>query len=190
MKPEPDLTTVARLIDDLENEDAFERRDAIESLARLTRHHHDFPWRGRESDRAESVRKWRKWLKRERRRRRGAVVEKSILASGAIDASQLKQLLQGLPTSEQHAVFAAMIKKIGLLGPAGSAAAAALSAAMSGAGPGGPAAGSLAGAHGTAVRCQMCEKRIATARVTARADDGSWCQRAACETCVARLSWG
>ena len=67
------LERLNRYVSGLESGDAFERRDAIESLALHTQERLGFRWCGDDAQRDRAVRRWRRWLRRETRKRAGLV---------------------------------------------------------------------------------------------------------------------
>ena len=160
MADEPDIRLIQELIDALESEDAFERRQAIESLALITLQRLDFRWTGSEPDRARAVERWRRWLNRERKRRKGRQVQATIqiLSGGSIDKQALEQALKGLPPKQKQALIAQVLAKV--------------------------TQGAAQGAGGHAP-CDACAKRPATVKITSREADGSYGQRSLCEICAA-----
>src|SRR5688572_24768805 len=108
------LETLKRLIDTLESEDAFERRQAIENLALLTQQRLDFAWRGNSDERAASIRRWRRWLSREEKRRKGGDLKATldVLASGVISGAgpdlqaALEKAFKDLPPQHKKALIA------------------------------------------------------------------------------------
>ncbi len=160
MSEEVDLQVLRRLIEGLESEDAFERRQAIESLAVVTQQRLDFSWRGSAEERTLAVKRWRKWLGREEKRRKGRQVQATIqiLASGAIDQKSLEKALKDLPPAQKQALIAQVLAKV-------------------------TAEAQAAGGHGV---CERCTKRPATVKITSRAADGTYAQRTLCEVCAAK----
>ena len=160
MPEEVDLKRVAALVDQLESEDAFERRQAIEALAVFTQQRLDFRWTASPEERAAAVERWRKWLKRERRRRQGKDVQATIqiLSGGAISQAALEKALEHLPPKQKQALIAQVLAKV--------------------------TQGSMQspGAHPP---CEVCAKRPATVKITTRAPDGQYVQQALCEVCAA-----
>lgn len=166
-----DLRTVKRLIEGLESEDAFERRNAIESLALLTQQRLDFAWRGAPAERQSSVDRWKKWLAREeRRRRRTGGLQAAVdllqsvelpLGSQANLQEALEKAFKDLPAEKKKALIAQMLAKV--------AADAASQAA--------------AGGHDL---CERCKKRPATVRVTSRAKSGEYAMTQFCEICASK----
>src|SRR5262245_43989980 len=138
-----DLKAIQRLIETLESEDAFERRQAIESLALLTQQRLDFAWRGTAAERSEAVARWKQWLAREEKRRRsGAFNIKAALellhsvelpVGGPSLQEALEKAFKDLPPEHKNALIAQMLAKV-----AAEASAAAVHAA-----------------------CERCEKRPA-----------------------------
>jgi DNA-directed RNA polymerase specialized sigma24 family protein len=166
-----DLRTVKRLIEELESQDAFERRNAIENLALLTQQRLDFAWRGTEAERASSVARWKKWLAKEERRRRGGGLKAAVellqsvelpLGSGANLQEALEKAFKDLPPEKKKALIAQMLAKV-------AADAAANAAGVSG--------------HET---CERCQKRPATVRVTSRTKTGEYEQTSLCEICATK----
>lgn len=165
---ETDLRTIQRLIETLESEDAFERRQAIESLALLTQQRLDFAWRGSVEERSEAVARWRKWLSREEKRRRsGALNIKAALEllhsvelpiGGPSLQEALEKAFKDLPPEHKNALIAQMLAKV--------------------------AAETVAGAAHAA--CERCEKRPATVKITTRVQNGEFVQLALCEICAAK----
>jgi hypothetical protein len=156
------LRLVERLIRSLSSDDAFERRDAIENLALLTQQRLDYRWSGDESERADSVARWKKWLERTTKQREGKRIEAKIqiLASGNVSPSELEQHLKDLPPKHKQALVEQLIKKL-----AASASFGALEA----------------------VTCEICGKRPPSVRITSLQPDGGYERQAACELCAARL---
>ena len=162
-----DLRTAQRLIEALESDDAFERRQAIESLALLTQQRLDFSWRGTAAERGASVARWRKWLAREEKRRKSgglkAAVELlqsvEVPAGGAASLQQaLEKAFKDLPAAHKKALIAQMLAKV------------------------------TADTQGSAAHdlCESCRKRPATVKVTERTKSGSFEQTSLCEVCAAR----
>jgi hypothetical protein len=156
---ESDLRRIRRLVDELESDDAFERRDAIESLALTTQLRLGFDWRAGEEERKRAVRRWRRWLEDESERRRGDDVQATIqlLAHGQADPAALQKLLSGLPPAQKKALLAKLV----------IAKAAA------------EAPGSVPHAP-----CERCMKRPSTVRVTSLTTEGTYEQVALCEVCA------
>jgi len=162
-----DLRLVRRLIDSLESDDAFERRQTIENLALITQQRLDFSWRGSAAERAASVGKWRKWLAREERRRKGGDFKAAVellqsvevpVGSGANLQEALEKAFKDLPVEHKNALIAQMLAKV--------------------------AADSQPSASSDL--CERCEKRPATVKITARGKDGAYAQTALCEVCAAK----
>ena len=160
------LRTVKQLIDALESEDAFERRQAIENLALITQQRLDFAWRGTPEERQTSVDRWRKWLAREETRRKGGGLKAAVVllqsvelpdGGGANLQAALEKAFQHLPPEHKKALIAQMLAKV--------------------------AADSQASSHDP---CERCAKRPATVKVTERGDDGAYGHRALCEVCAGR----
>jgi hypothetical protein len=165
---ETDLRTIQRLIETLESDDAFERRQAIESLALLTQQRLDFAWRGSATERSEAVARWRKWLAREEKRRKsGALNIKAALellqsvelpVSGASLQEALEKAFKDLPPEHKKALIAQMLAKVA-------------------------AEAATSSAHET---CERCKKRPATVKLTTRVDSGDYVQLELCEVCAAK----
>lgn len=155
------LRRIQRLVEELESDDAFERRDAIESLALITQQRLGFEWGAPEPERGRAVRRWRRWLDREKERRKGEEVQATIqmLAQGQIGPATLQKLLKSLPPDQQKALLAQLVIA--------------------------KAAGEPSPGGGHAV-CEACAKRPATVKITSRTQDGSYVQRSLCEVCAAR----
>ena len=160
------LKTVKQLIDALESDDAFERRQAIENLALLTQQRLDFAWRGTPEERQTSIDRWRKWLAREEKRRKGGGLKAAVellqsvelpAGGGANLQAALEKAFQHLPPEHKKALIAQMLAKV--------------------------AADSQASSHDP---CESCAKRPATVKVTERGDDGAYGHRALCEVCAGR----
>jgi hypothetical protein len=160
--PDADLRRIARLVDELESDDAFERRDAIESLAQLTRQRLGFEWSASEEERARAVQRWRGWIEAESERRQGQEVQATIqaLAQGHVDPEALKNLLKTLPEEQKKALLAQLVI--------------AKAAAES----------SHASSHAA---CGRCAKRPATVRITSLRPDGRWAHEALCEVCAGKI---
>jgi hypothetical protein len=159
---EADLRRIHRLVDELESDDAFERRDAIEALVLTTQQRLGFDWGAPEAERERAVRRWRRWLEEESERRKGQDVQATIqlLAQGHIDPVTLKKLLKDLPAEQKKALLAQLV--------IAKAAAEAPDAA-----PHAP--------------CGRCRKRPSTVRVTSRTPSGAYEQEALCEVCAAQI---
>jgi ATP-dependent exoDNAse (exonuclease V) beta subunit len=156
-----DLRRLQRLVEELESEDAFERRDAIGELVLLTQQRLGFDWGAPGADRARAVKRWRKWLAAEGERRQGEEMQATIqaLAHGKIDPAILQKLLSTLPAEQKKALLAQLVI--------------AKAAAES--------------THGTGLAlCERCSKRPATVRVTTLRADGTYGHVALCEACSAR----
>lgn len=162
MADDPDLRRLRRLVDELESEDAFERREAIEALALATRMRLGYEWGGGDEERKRSVRRWRRWLEEESERRRGEDVQATIqlLAQGQADPAALQKLLASLPAPQKKALLAKLV--------IAKAAAEA---------PGPPP-------HAP---CERCMKRPSTVRVTSLTTKGTYEQVALCEVCAGGL---
>jgi hypothetical protein len=167
MSSDADLRTIQRLIDTLESDDAFERRQAIENLALLTQQRLDFAWRGGPAERALSVARWRKWLAREEKRRKtgGLKAAVELLQSvelpvgGASLQEALEKAFKDLPSEQKKALISQMLAKV--------------------------AAESTPGAS-SHDPCERCKKRPATVKITARAKNGEFEQTALCEVCAGK----
>lgn len=161
MTEDADLRRIQRLVEELESEDAFERRDAIEGLAAATRQRLGFDWGADDAARARAVRRWRRWLDREKEQRKGREVQATIqlLAQGHIDPSALQKLLKTLPTEQKKALLAQLV------------------IAKAAAEVQQPAA------HES---CDRCGKRPATVRITTRTNSGTFDHHALCEVCAAQ----
>jgi hypothetical protein len=162
-----DLRLVKRLIDSLESEDAFERRQTIENLALLTQQRLDFSWRGSPAERAASIGKWRKWLAREERRRKGGGFKAAVellqsvevpVGAGSNLQEALEKAFKDLPAEHKNALIAQMLAKVA----------------------------ADAQPSGSSELCERCEKRPATVKITARAASGVYEQTALCEICAAK----
>ena len=155
---EIDLNHVKRLVRELENLDAFARRDAIERLAIVTQQRLDYRWSGSEDERRNAVRRWKRWIAREERARRGRHVKTTIeiLSGGQIDKAALDAALKNLLPAQKKALMAQVLAKV----TAQHGAAASLPA------------------------CERCERRPATAGVTQLEADGSYSYRMLCEVCA------
>lgn len=166
MSSEVDLKAVKRLIEGLASEDAFERRQAIESLALLTQQRLDFSWRGSDAERSASIDRWRKWLAREEKRRKGSGLKAAVellqsveipVGGGASLHEALEKAFKDLPPEHKKALIAQMLAKVAADAPA-------------------------APSHEV---CMRCAQRPATVRITAREADGTYAQTALCEPCAA-----
>src|SRR6185436_10185953 len=112
--------TIKTLVDGLESDDAFERRQAIESLALLTQQRLDFAWRGSPAERSASVDRWRKWIAREERRRKQGGLKAAVEllqtvelpAGGASLQEALEKAFKDLPAEQKKALVAQMLAKI------------------------------------------------------------------------------
>jgi len=164
-----DLRTVKRLIETLESDDAFERRNAIESLALLTQQRLDFAWRAAPAERATSVERWKKWLAREEKRRKGGGLKAAVellqsveipLGAGANLQEALEKAFKDLPPEQKKAWIAQMLAKV--------AAEASINAGS---------------AHDP---CERCKKRPATVRITSRTTSGAYELASLCEVCAAK----
>lgn len=114
----PDLKTLERLVDSLESEDAFARREAIDELILLTQKQFGFRWRDPEADRTPAVKRWRRWLDRESKRRQSRQMQATvqILAEGSgkiIDSEALQKLLKALPHDQAKQLMATVLAKMG-----------------------------------------------------------------------------
>ena len=156
-----DLDLVKRLVDALESEDAFERRDAIERLAVVTQQRLDFRWGGDAAERRRGVRRWRRWIAKEERARHGQSVRTTIqiLAGGQLDKEALEAALKGLAPAQKKALMAQVLAKV---------------QAQHAAAPAAPPA------------CEECERRPASAQVTELGPDGAYGCRYLCEVCAHR----
>lgn len=157
---EIDLHRVKRLVRELESNDAFARRDAIEMLAILTQQRLDFRWSADDEERRRAVRRWKRWVAREERVRRGAQVKSTleILSGGQIDKEALEAALKSLPPAQKKALMAKVLAKV---------------------------TAQHAGAP-TLPPCAHCERRPATAGVTQLQPDGSYEHQLLCEVCAHR----
>lgn len=157
---EVDLVHVRQLVAELESEDAFRRRDAIESLAILTQQRLDFRWGADEDERRRGVRRWKRWIAREERARRGRQVKTTIeiLSGGQIDKEALDAALKSLPPSQKKALMAKVLAKV---------------TAQHAGSPALPT-------------CEHCERRPATASVTQLTADGTYAHHLLCEVCAHR----
>ena len=163
-----DLRTVKRLIESLESDDAFERRQAIENLALLTQQRLDFAWRAAPEERATSIERWKRWLAREEKRRKGGGLKAAVellqsveipVGGGVHLQEALEKAFKDLPPQHKKALIAQMLAKV------------AAEASVSGS------------AHET---CERCKKRPATVRITSRTKSGEYEQVAFCEVCAAK----
>jgi hypothetical protein len=163
-----DLRTVKRLIEALESDDAFERRQAIENLALLTQQRLDFAWRATPMEREMSVIRWKKWLAREEKRRKGGGLKAAVemlqsveipVGGGANLQEALEKAFKDLPPEHKKALIAQMLAKVAAEASVGS------------------------GAHDP---CERCAKRPATVRITSRTKSGAYEMTALCEVCAAK----
>ena len=163
-----DLRTVKRLIEALESDDAFERRQAIENLALLTQQRLDFAWRAAPEERSTSVARWRKWLAREEKRRKGGGLKAAVellqsveipVGGGANLQEALEKAFKDLPPEHKKALIAQMLAKV------------AADASSSGS------------SHDP---CERCAKRPATVRITSRTKSGAYEMTTLCEVCAAK----
>ena len=157
---EIDLGLIKRLVRELESDDAFARRDAIEHLAILTQQRMDFRWSADSDERRRSVRRWKRWIAREERARRGQQVKATIeiLSGGQIDKEALDAALKSLPPAQKKALMAKVLAKV---------------TAQHASAPTLPA-------------CEHCERRPATASVTSLEPDGTYTNQLLCEVCAHR----
>lgn len=156
-----DIRRLHRLVEELESDDAFERRDAIERLVVLTQQRLGFDWGAPDADRTRAVKRWRRWLEAENERRQSEEVQATIqaLAQGQVDPAALQKLLKTLPAEQKKALLAQLvIAKAAAEAPHGSA-------------------------HAL---CERCEKKPATVRITSLRPDGRYVQAALCEVCAGR----
>lgn len=161
MSDDADLRRIQRLVEELESDDAFERRDAIESLAAATRQRLGYEWGGAEPERAKAVKRWRRWLSNEREKRKGQEVQATIqmLTQGQVDPAALQKLLKSLPPEQKKALLAQLvIAKAAAEAPQGV----------------------------THAACEKCAQRPATVRITSLQADGTYAQQGLCEVCVAQ----
>ena len=163
-----DLRTVKRLIDSLESEDAFERRQAIENLALLTQQRLDFAWRAAPAERELSVIRWKRWLAREEKRRKGGGLKAAVellqsveipVGGGANLQEALEKAFKDLPPEHKKALIAQMLAKVAA------------------------EASAQGNAHDP---CERCAKRPATVRITSRTKSGAYEMTALCEICAAK----
>ncbi len=163
-----DLRTVRRLIQALESEDAFDRRQAIESLALLTQQRLDFAWRADPSERGLSVARWKKWLAREEKRRKGGGLKAAVellqsvelpVGGGANLQEALEKAFKDLPPEHKKALIAQMLAKV---------------------------AAEATAANAASDVCDRCKKRPATVRITSRQPAGTYEQASLCEVCAAK----
>ncbi len=154
----PDITLLKKLVEDLKSDDAFDRREAIESLAILTQQRLNFAWQGADAERMAALGRWRKWIEREERRRRGRQVQATIqiLASGVVNPVTLHKTLKDLPEAAKQALLAQVFAKMS-------------------------AAGLENVGHPT---CESCHERPATVVITLRQDDGTFARQRQCELCA------
>jgi hypothetical protein len=160
MPQEASLEKLRTLIDALESEDAFERRDAIEGLSLLTQRHFEFHWRGGVSDRERSVGRWRRWLAKEEKRLQHLEVQSTVklLAKGgsaSLGPEALHKLLKALEPAQAKQLMATLLAKMG--------------------------AAEATGQHPV---CDGCNSRPATVSVTERAPDGGFSNQRLCEVCA------
>ena len=154
-----DLLRLRALVDELESDDAFARRDAVEELALLTQQRLGFDWGAPERDRVRAVKRWRRWLEAEAERQQGDEVQATIqmLAQGKIDPAALQKLLKSLPPDHKKALLAQLvIAKAASEAPKGQS-------------------------H---VACERCERRPATVHVTSLRPDGEYRMESLCEVCA------
>ncbi|MCG3133030.1 MAG: hypothetical protein HMLKMBBP_00116 [Planctomycetes bacterium] len=184
MAEDPRLRKIARLIEELESEDAFARRDAIEALHKATKRRMGFPWRGGERERAAAVKRWREWFDGVRREKEAAELQATLQHLGQ---------MQGPPTPAQtklvEAALESALKKmqdapgkgvhvlLGGQGATGAPLPAHILAAMQ----------KLAAAHEHPV-CISCGRRPATVACTIPAKQGPWVRRDLCEICAQQES--
>lgn len=159
MSSEPDLATLKQLIDSLESEDAFDRREAIDQLILLTQRQFGFRWRDADSDRAVAVRRWRKWLERRAKKLHRSQMQSTVKilseSSGKpMEASALQKLLQVLPPEQAKQLMASVLEKVG--------------------------ASQSAPVHPP---CERCERRPATVKVTHVEESGHRFEQV-CEVCA------
>ncbi len=156
---EIDLAVLKRLVRELDSDDAFTRRDAIERLAILTQQRLDYRWSAESDERRRAIKRWQRWLAREERERRGRSVQTTIqiLAGAPIDKAALEEALKGLPPAQKKALMAQVLAKV---------------------------TGQAAAALPHLPVCEQCGLRPATAQVTALEPDGTYSQRRLCEPCV------
>lgn len=155
-----DLLQVKRLVRELGSEDAFSRRDAIETLAILTQQRLDYRWSGSDTERERAIRRWKRWIAREERARRGSQVKTTIeiLSGGQIDKEALDAALKSLPPEQKKALMAKVLAKVTAQHVTGAA----------------------------LPTCEHCERRPATAGVTQLGPDGSYVHLRLCEVCAHR----
>jgi hypothetical protein len=155
-----DLSQVKRLVRELDSDDAFSRRDAIEQLAILTQQRLDYRWSAGSEERQRAVRRWKRWIAREERARRGKQVTTTIeiLTGGQIDKEALDAALQSLPAAQKKALMAKVLAKV---------------------------TAQHAGAQSLPT-CEHCQRRPATASVTQLETDGSYANQRLCEVCAHR----
>lgn len=153
-----EIDLLERLVVALGSDDAFERRDAIERLALLTHQRLDYRWNGDDSERGQALTRWRRWLKREKKRRRGRKTQKTIqiFADGKVDKKSVEEALKGLPPGQKKAILANILAKVTVASLGGQPA------------------------------CAECSRRPATAQVTTLQPDGTYRQRKVCEVCATR----
>lgn len=170
MPEDPRLRKIARLIEELESEDAFVRREAIDALHRVTKRRLGFPWRGSEADRAASVRRWRRWLDGVRREKEAAEVQAALQHLGE---SQAADPSSPAKIALSQSALAAALEQIQQAGAAGAPIPVHILAAMQ----------KLAASEAHPV-CEQCGKRPATVSVTRRGKKDVWAHRVLCEVCV------
>ncbi len=153
---EPLEPTTEQLIEALESEDAFERREAQEELLRLTRQSLGFEWNDPPSAREDAVLRWKMWLKRRRRGGGGSASgeAKAVDIEGAmVGLDQLKNALKGIPPEQLEAHLAQILTK-------------------------------MQAAEAARSTCEQCGETRATVHVTECGPDGDLQQRNLCEDCA------
>lgn len=165
MSEDTRLLRIKQLIEELESADAFERRDAIETLAVLTQTRHGFDWRATPEDRAVAVRRWRKWMSREQAKRKSERVQAALQKLAAGEASdETIGAIFGLEGASKEAIIAHVAAQMAGQSP-----------------PTAPAQKKPRPAQHPV--CEICERRPATVRITRRTEAGTWIHREACEVC-------
>lgn len=169
MSDDTRLLRIKQLIEELESADAFERRDAIETLAVLTQTRQGFDWRAEPEDRAAAVRRWRKWMSREQARRKSERVQAALQKLAAGEASdETIGAIFGLEGASKEAIIAHVAAQMAGQSP------------PTGAQPSPVQKKPRPAQHPV---CEICERRPATVRITRRTESGAWIHRESCEVC-------
>ena len=154
---EPLEPNIARLVADLESEDAFERREAQEQLLLVTRQSLGFVWSDPAPAREEAVARWKDWLKRRHHGggRSGGGETRTVEVEGALmGLDQLKNALKGIPPEQLETHLAQILQK-------------------------------MQAAEAARSRCEQCGAARATVHVTEKDDQGILRERNLCEGCAA-----